>query len=174
MRLLPTLILVLALGTACSGRADPGLPTAGAGSASTPSASASASATNDKVAFARCLRGHGWNVPDPSSGDDWLPRPSNAKQKQAMRACRDQLPDGGDGDGVPTAAELEQLREFALCMREHDIPMDDPQPNQMNGGKMAIHGRFEHMNKDQMLSDPGWRTALAACNDKLPATMGGK
>jgi hypothetical protein len=155
---------------ACDKKVDPGLPTAqGSGAAVAPTASASGAANDDDpVAYARCMRAHGQNVADPQPGQSWNPQPPGKGKagKDAHLACAHLLP--GEEPDVPTAQELEKLRAFAVCMRSHDVPMDDPVPNQPGGGKMRIHGRFEHITRAQLNQDRGWQAALTACEPQLP------
>lgn len=146
---------------ACDEPSAGGVPTAGG----TPSASAAA---GDPVAFARCLREHGQNVGDPQPGVDWRPPdPRTDEQKQAFEACRPLLA-ATAGSEVPTAQELESMRAFAKCMRDHDIPVADPVPGEPGGGKLTVHGRFEHAGKDQLLGDPQVKAAMSACIALLP------
>ncbi|WP_408895839.1 hypothetical protein ACJ5H2_13065 [Nocardioides sp. R1-1] len=60
-----------------------------------------------------------------------------------LTACQsDTGKDGGDGAGPkePTAAEREDaFLDFAACMRENGVPMDDPKPGA--GGGLLINGK---------------------------------
>ena len=55
-------------------------------------------------------------------------------------------------------------------MRAHDIPITDPElPGAGDRpGNMRIEGRFNTMLRDQVENDPGYKAAIAACQDKLP------
>jgi hypothetical protein len=59
----------------------------------------------------------------------------------AVEACKPiakKLPDGISGrQKDPTAAELDKLRQFAMCMRQHGFP-DFPDPD--SRGRFAIEG----------------------------------
>lgn len=89
-------------------------------------------AAQDVVAFARCMREHGQNVPDPKPGEQWRPARDIAKDDPAwaaaFEACGHLLKagDAEDEPATPTAEQLEQLRAFAKCMREHGVEMSDP------------------------------------------------
>jgi hypothetical protein len=157
---------------ACSKPSNSGIPTAAdsAGATSRPST------TGDRVAFARCMRQHGVNVPDPTPGQaDWGPEPDGpepAGWDAAFKACKQLLPASDLPESTrPTPQELEALRAFAVCMRAHDIDMSDPTPT----GNMTIGGRLEHVTRAQLQNDPGFKAAEAACRDKLPQreTQGG-
>jgi hypothetical protein len=58
----------------------------------------------------------------------------------------------GSGGGRESASVEEAGLEFAACMREHGVEMEDPKPGQ----NIAIED-----------DDPTTRKALAACNGKL-------
>jgi hypothetical protein len=121
------------------------------------------------VQFAQCMREHGQNVPDPDGDSDsyTVTPPSggpNAAWDAAIDACRQYLPGGGAPE-PPSAAELEAQRQYAKCMREHDIDMSDPDPNT---GRSQIGGRLANAPRDQLRADPGYQAAAEACKDKLP------
>ncbi|HEX6356389.1 hypothetical protein [Actinophytocola sp.] len=80
--------------------------------------------------FARCMREHGIDVPDPEPGHGGVTIKERdlEKVKPAREACQHLLPNGG----VPEKMDSEQLdreRERAKCMREHGIDVPDPDPN---------------------------------------------
>jgi hypothetical protein len=161
---IPLLLCWLALAAACTKSPDGDGIASVNGSAG---ASASPSAVKDAAAFARCMRQHGQNVPDPDPNASFTVVPPTGEQlpawKTAVQACRHFLPGGEAQGGVPSQ-ELEQLRAFAVCMRAHDIEMTDP----TSDGDMQINGRFEHVTRAQLENDPGYKAAMTACKDKLP------
>jgi hypothetical protein len=88
--------------------------------------------------FARCMREHGVNMPDPevddqgrirmrvgSDGPGGGARPDPKKLEAAQQACGS-LMGGGDGDRQLDPAERDAMVAFARCMREHGIDMPDP------------------------------------------------
>jgi hypothetical protein len=84
--------------------------------------------------FARCMREHGVNMPDPEVDDQGRirvrigaggERPDPKKLEAAQQACGD-LMGGGDGDRQLDPAERDAMVAFARCMREHGIDMPDP------------------------------------------------
>jgi hypothetical protein len=164
----PILLFALVSAAACSKPSNNGIASANG----TAAATASPSASNDLQSFAnfaKCMREHGQNVPDPdpNSGKIAIGPPAgtdNRAWKDAEQACRHFLPGGGAGEGAPDAHELEKLRAFAVCMRAHAIEMSDPLPT----GNMTILGRLEHVTRTQLNNDPGYKAALEACKDKLP------
>lgn len=133
--------------------------------------SAAPSQRDDPVAFAHCMQDHGQNVPAPAGNDDFQfdPHPRNPPPgfDEAMRDCAKFVPMMLEDHG-PTAEEMEALRNFAVCMRAHDIPMTDPQVGGDRPGNMTIGGRFENVSRDQLNADPAFKAALEACKDKLP------
>jgi hypothetical protein len=83
--------------------------------------------------WARCMRQHGIDLPDPKFSRDNITQrlPTRAEQnspkfKAAQQACRQYQPDGGQPT-PPTAQERQQALAFAQCMRQHGINLPDPQ-----------------------------------------------
>ncbi|MFC4997019.1 hypothetical protein ACFPIJ_04180 [Dactylosporangium cerinum] len=152
-RVLLTTAAVLLL-AACSSTTGPSVATAGGG------ATVSASPTADKAEanrrFAKCMREHGVEVPDPGpdgelqmSGDV-----DRGKAAEAMSACQQLLPNGGTLSNL-TPEQLEQARAFARCMREHGIDMPDPDPA---SGVADLLG-----NGAIDINSPAFRDAANAC-----------
>jgi hypothetical protein len=86
--------------------------------------------------FARCMRAHGVDMPDPEVDDQGRiklrigaggagKRPDPGKLEAAQKACGS-LMGGGDGDRQIDPAERDAMVAFARCMREHGIDMPDP------------------------------------------------
>lgn len=117
------------------------------------------------------MRERGQDVPDPQPGQpirlDHGDNEPPAGWDEALTACRHLLPNQAVRQG-PTAQELEQLRAFAVCMREHDIAMSDPITEGERVGNMKIRGRLEFVTREQLDADPGYQAAYAACKAKLP------
>jgi hypothetical protein len=92
--------------------------------------------------FARCMRAHGVDMPDPEVDDQGRikvrigaggpggagKRPDPKKLEAAQKACGS-LIGGGDGDRQIDPAERDAMVAFARCMREHGIDMPDPTGN---------------------------------------------
>jgi hypothetical protein len=151
-RRLPILILLaagLAAGAACSGSgADPN----GVASIKTASDKSTDSDQADKdkaktspedaaLAFARCMREHGIDMPDPDAsggpgmvqiGGDGTDRAEIDAEMQkfqdAQKACKDLLGDAGPQNMSPQQQQeaQDQALAFARCMREHGVNMPDP------------------------------------------------
>jgi len=157
--LLPVLLFALVAAGACANKSSNG-----SGGTDDP---------NAMVHFAQCMREHGQNVPDPAGDSDTyaVTPPSggpNAAWDAAMEVCRHFLPGGGAPGGV-NSQELEAQRQYAKCMRDHNIEMSDPDPNT---GRSQIGGRLAGANRDQLRADPGYQAATEACKDKLPKGHG--
>jgi len=146
----------------------------GAGRAS-PQASASSALTDQQIAavglqYSQCLRQHGLpRFPDPQVTDGHLgigrpsagynPKADLMAHPAAAAACRpilDRLPASVKRRQAPTAADLQKLRAYAKCVREHGVP-EFPDPDQ-DGVFKIIGTRLEH-------EDPAIRLlpAEAAC-----------
>lgn len=152
-RIILTAAVALLLLTACSSTNGPSVATAGGGSAK---ASPSLDKAEANRRFAKCMREHGVEVPDPGpdgnlqmSGDV-----DRAKAAEAMSACQQYLPNGGTLSNL-SPEQLEQARAFAKCMREHGIDMPDPDPA---GGvsDMLKNGAID-------VNSPAFRDAANAC-----------
>jgi hypothetical protein len=118
--------------------------------------------------FARCMREHGQNVPDPdpNSGNLTLTQPPGAPAawNAARQACQHFLPDNG-APAAPDPGELEALRRYAACMRDHGIEMTDPDPGT---GRSQFQGRLGQASRDRIVNDPTYKAADTACKDRLP------
>jgi hypothetical protein len=130
-----------------------------------PTASSNASDNQDRrqraLNFAKCLRQHGIDMPDPQFTADGgieqrLPAgvsESNPRYTAAQRAC--QTPTYG-GSKHPTAQQLQQLVRYARCIREQGIDMADPDAN----GQIAeVKGRVDRARL---------RAAEQACQKYMP------
>jgi hypothetical protein len=161
------LLLMVVLATACS-RGSNAPDVAGAGSSSALTASPSGD-TDDGVAFARCMREHGINIPDPVSGTEDAHHlldghGSEPGWEGALQACQPVLPPGNGEIWTPSEQELEQFVSFAACMRTHGIQMSDPDPTT---GDMTAPGSV----RAEQENDPLYQAAFAACKDKLSNEM---
>jgi hypothetical protein len=87
--------------------------------------------------FAKCMREHGVDMPDPEVDDQGRirvrvgaggagRRPDPKKLEAAQEACGSLMGGGGDGDRQLDPAERDAMVDFARCMREHGIDMPDP------------------------------------------------
>ena len=139
-------IAVAALGAAlllagCGAKPDDGSKVA---SISTPpktggptAADNSGKSDEDKMRdFAKCMREHGVDMPDPKPAGDGKGMSvaiqgtdaDNGKLDGAQKACKHLMPNGGEMKPM-SAEELDKARKEAKCMREHGVDMPDPDPS---------------------------------------------
>lgn len=84
--------------------------------------------------FAACMREHGIEMDDPTSGPGGggisisVQGDDESKMKAADEACKPLLPNGGRPPKLD-AADLDRMRETAKCLREHGLDVPDPDPN---------------------------------------------
>jgi hypothetical protein len=140
----------------------------GVGSAtSTTTANASASGSGgydlrQALVFTRCMRQHGYDMPDPQVEGNTvgvqLPNYQGQrapKFQAAWQACRRYAPNGGQAR-PPSAQERQQALAFARCMRQHGINnMPDPQVTADGIDQQSPPG----MHRD----DPRLKAAEQAC-----------
>ena len=136
-----------------------------------------AQSDQDMVDFARCMRAHGADIPDPShrpghaglSVELPVPGPTvPATVRAALHVCNHfmqpiiQMKEAGQQ--ALAAPRLRALTNYARCMRVHDIPMLDPNSfGALNlGNPPGVSGNFGRYT-------PQFHTADAACRHLLPA-----
>ena len=141
--------------------------------------------------FARCMRAHGVDMPDPTPGrkggiEFSVGRAgpngkgpttevngqvvSRAHVNQALQACRKYEPNGGR---PPSAAQqqemLAQAVKFSRCMRAHGVDMPDPKP--ASGGGIMLGGPGSKNTFDPR--SPRFQAAQKACQSQMPKPPGG-
>ncbi|MGW4489392.1 hypothetical protein ACWEOE_36840 [Amycolatopsis sp. NPDC004368] len=86
---------------------------------------------DEQVAFAKCMREHGLDMPDPDPKSGGVAAgPAGETQdldkvNKANEACRHLLPNGGEVK-PPSAEQLDKMRQQATCLRERGIDAKDP------------------------------------------------
>jgi hypothetical protein len=169
-------VLALTLGVAACGGGDnsDGVASLSGANKATTTTTAPLSKQDAKQAaldFARCMRQHGIDMPDPkfngnqvtqdfSSGPGSKVGPDDPKFKAAQQACQQYQPSGGQLT-KPNPQQQQQMLQFARCMRQHGINVPDPNPN---GGGIVVKGGPGTANPD----DPKFKAAQQACNKYLP------
>jgi hypothetical protein len=193
-RSLQPIIAALALAAmvaACTGTAGgPGVATLddpSASSAPTPSPSA-VTPQDAALAFARCMRENGVDMPDPIVETDGgggisigQAGPDSTVSKDAFREadeiCRHFMEAAMPEAGPPLSAEdMDKMLAFAQCMREHGIDMEDPTADggirvQIGSGSSSAGGTG---GAPVPINEPELEAAHAACNSLLPGRMGEK
>jgi hypothetical protein len=161
--LVGVLALALAVAACGGGHKTSGVASLGGGSATgTTSAGGSQDERRAALNWARCMRQHGIDLPDPQfSGDDIVQRTpdravrNSAKFKAAEQACKQYLSNGGQAP--PSAQERQQALAFARCMRQHGINnMPDPQ--------ITASGIAQLLPRRMDADDPRLKAAEQACH----------
>ena len=179
MLLAPAALALCVLTAACGGSS--GDETAGVATAGDGKAKSAADADKGKqkvdpqqagLDFARCMREHGTDVPDPKPGEGGFvmigPAPGSAAADlggapppgfaEAEKACRHHL-EGliQDGAGQMDPKEQDRALAFARCMREHGVNM--PDPDFSSGGAVRIEIGANGMDP----GSPTFQEAQKAC-----------
>ena len=113
-----------------------------------PNVASKASATGAPLAaFDQCMRDNGAPPLEGVSGgveggsgqggNSNLSPQDRLKQEEALKKCRQFLPNGGNPDPISTA-EFEKMRLLAKCMREAGYPYPDPDPNSGGPGTVRL------------------------------------
>jgi hypothetical protein len=174
--LVGVLALMLAV-AACTGGGDKGSGVAslgGTGSATSTTAAGGGGDDRQKALnWAKCMRQHGINLPDPrfdAQGNMIPPEPpavANAqaklKFKAADQACKQYEPSGGPPPSPPSAQERQQALAFARCMRQHGINVPDPQ--------ITANGIAQPLPEGMDRDDPRLRAPRQACRQYLPNNL---
>jgi hypothetical protein len=187
-------LLVLIFLAACAGSEDPNgvasLQTQGSGADASASPSASLDPEAAQLAFARCMREHGVDMPDPQPGGgaqgvaigDDGGKLTPTEMQAAMDACDEYLQAAGTFKRDIDPAQLDRMIAFAGCMREHGIDIPDPNVDG-NGGMVfrsngsASAGSGPSTTKDKFFNgeDPDsaeFRAAEEACRSLLGPDAG--
>ena len=181
--------LLAAVASGCGSSGDGGDGVAALDTGASAAASAGSTTQSDAeqdpqeaaLKWARCMREHGVDVPDPQVGSGGrltvragtgrrLDR-DNTKFQAAIKACGSPL---GNARPQITDEQREQLQEtmlsFAKCMREHGVDMPDPDFSG-GGGLFRVGGPGGGVNPD----DPDFQKAQEACQpilEELEGTIG--
>jgi hypothetical protein len=177
--------LVAALAACTSTAGGPGVATLNDPAASASSAPSSAPTDPQEafLAYARCMRDNGIEMPDPevvegtggdvrvSMGMDGEGDGGNVdkeKFRAADATCKPLLAHavGNGTKGGMSPEDEEKLLQFARCMREHGVDMPDPQ----QGGMIIDEQQGNGPKLDP--NDADFQAAEAACSSLLPGKLG--
>jgi hypothetical protein len=156
------LIAAAGLGlAACGGGEDP----------ATTNADRARKAREAELAFARCMREHGVDMPDPAADERGLRRigpgsgVSESEFREAEQACRKHL----EGIEPPELSDEERAEfrkaalEHARCMRKNGVPkFPDPTFGEDGGAQVRI-ARGSGIDPD----DPDFQKAQEACRELM-------
>ncbi|HLI74098.1 MAG TPA: hypothetical protein VKU86_09485 [Acidimicrobiales bacterium] len=143
--------------------------------APSPARLTSAQGDADMVAFARCLRAHGVDEPDPfhRPGHEGLSveiPPAVPSTNTALQACNHFLAPIVQMKQAHARQELASwlpaLTHYAQCMRAHDIAMLGP-----NAQGAVDLGNVPGITSDFGRYSPQFRAADTACRHVLPAAV---
>ena len=157
----------LSLGLAACGS------TSSANTAASGSGGSSSSQFQSRLNFAKCMRQHGINIPDPSSGGGeaggggglrTLRSYPQAQQQAALQACQSYLNKAfGNITPAQSAQFRQQLVKYAQCMRSHGINIPDPTTSTTGGG-FGLRRALGSVDRNS----PAFKSANAACASLRP------
>jgi hypothetical protein len=153
----------------------------GHGAAANQAASTNSSKQADALKYARCMRSHGVDIPDPQTsgagggmiriqgGSGGVNFDSSTFQN-AQKACQSLLPNGGQMSAQQQAQAQQNALNFSRCMRAHGVDIPDPQiGNGSIGIKISPGSGAGMINPD----DPVFQSAQQACGSQLGKVGGG-
>jgi hypothetical protein len=141
----------------------------------------SASTYQARLNFAKCMRSHGVNVPDPSAnggpaagagggggGGGFAQLRNDPNFRSASQACA-KYRSKAFGFANITPAERAQFQQeqvkFAECMRSHGVNIPDPSSSGTGGG--GFGAIFRDITPAERQS-PAFQTAFKDCSTTLP------
>lgn len=186
-RVLMALVLcaALALGvSACGSSSTSSSTSAAAGAGGGTSTTSSSARYQARLNYAKCMRSHGVNVPDPSANGGAAAGangggggaggfralrsdPNFASANQACAKYRQQAFAFGNASPAQRAQFQNDLVKFAECMRAHNINIPDPTTS--SGGGFGIFRQIPSSERNS----PAFATATKACSSDIPFRRGG-
>ena len=162
----------LSIGVAACGSAS-STSTASAGGTAVASSGNASALYQARLAFAKCMRAHGVNVPDPSANGgpagggglglrNLRSSPNFQSANQACASLRAKAFVRPNLTPAQRAQFQQDLVKFAQCMRSHNI--DIPDPTTSTGGGFGIFRQIPSSERNS----PAFRTAAQACSSVLP------
>lgn len=152
---------VFALAAGCGGTGDGGDDVASVSGKNTTEQGKDETGGSDQdkaLKFAKCMREHGVDMPDPEVSQDGgigisINGGDKAKVDKADKECRHLMPNGGEPP-KPSPEDLDRMREEAQCLRDHGIDVKDPT---MDNPGIQIEGAGPE--------DEKFRKAMEECSD---------
>ncbi len=135
--------------------------------AASASASSTADASNSQLAFAKCMRENGVDMPDPDPNGGFSAgqrnvNPSDPKFQAGLKKCQSLMPSGGAMNRTFDAASQQKMLDLAKCMRQNGVDMPDPQFDA--NGKMSMDGSVSGL-----MNNPKAASAMQACRQYAPS-----
>ena len=142
-----------------------------------------AEAEEAMLAFSECLRDEGIDIEDPTIGVDGslgltFGGPDTEMDFEAFEAAQQVCSVHLEGvslgfDNFDQTEFQDQLLEFAVCMRENGVEMDDPDfssfaPDSDGDGEVQVVEPFSAFNAD----DPAFEEAFEVCGGFLSGPVG--
>ncbi len=165
---------VVLAAAACTGNAPssalPGV-TGGTDPSSTPSATASLDPEDAMLQWARCMRDHGVDVPDPVDGKVTVDGKglTEEQMKAAESACArwQQMAEPQDDGHELSEEEKQAFLDQAQCMRDRGWNVSDPE---FEGGRVTQHHRRDPNGTEEpgepKPGDPQFEKDLQECADQ--------
>jgi hypothetical protein len=153
------------------------LAACGGGGASASGGSSAGKEEQAGLKFARCMRTHGVDMPDPKPGPkggaEFTAKAGPGKGgppnglEAADRACRHFLKGGLK---PPSGSQLNKMRDAALkwarCMRQNGVNVPDPSPD--NGGIHIQSRKSQGQSPGPGPNDPSFQNADRKCRHLMP------
>lgn len=152
--------------TACGSSDSSQVASLGTSSAA-PSASTQADSSDSQLAFAKCMRENGVDMPDPDPDGGFGAgrgdiNPNDPKFRAGLEKCQDLMPSGGQMDRTFDAAGQERMLELAKCLRQNGVDMPDPQFDA--NGQMVIDSSMSGL-----MNNPKFSDAIQKCQQFAPS-----
>jgi hypothetical protein len=135
---------------------------AACGGASPSTAATKATAQESMLKFARCMREHGVNVPDPTAGQPLRFTSTNPPAMEAAQNACKRYRAAQEVSPAEKTARLEGALKFARCMRAHGVQIPDPSTS-AGGVGIKLQGGPGSVNP----SSPTFQAAQTACQALL-------
>ena len=116
------------------------------------------------LAYAKCMRRNGAEVPDPDARgmfpiEPGTKMPDQEAMKKADEACKAERSAMQGSIGEPDKDFDEKALKMARCMREQGIDMPDPKLNEGGGTSMEID--------EDKINDPAFKKAMSTCSKQV-------
>ena len=163
------LVALALLVAACGGEDEQGsgVATANGGQTTTTAKGRSSEKADPQaasLAYVRCLRANGMDVPDPDPNGMIQIAPGTATPEQNQMEsldgmCKAEREALQGSLGEPDKDFHDKALKMARCMREHGIDMPDPTPNPGGGATLNLD--------EDLLDSPQFKKAQATCSKQV-------